>query len=47
MKCMWPTEDDGVLDERLAVRGVEGLRVVDASSMPRVTGAPGNLLGGG
>jgi choline dehydrogenase len=42
-------EDDGVLDERLAVRGVEGLRVVDASSMPRVTGgntnAPAIMIG--
>ncbi|MEA2405783.1 MAG: choline dehydrogenase, partial [Thermoleophilaceae bacterium] len=35
-------EDDGVLDERLAVRGVDGLRVVDASSMPRVTGGNTN-----
>jgi choline dehydrogenase-like flavoprotein len=26
-----------VLDERLAVRGVEGLRVIDASAMPRIT----------
>ncbi len=26
-----------VLDERLRVRGVDGLRVIDASSMPRIT----------
>jgi choline dehydrogenase-like flavoprotein len=26
-----------VLDERLRVRGVGGLRVIDASAMPRIT----------
>src|SRR5947208_208658 len=35
--CRMAGEDDGVLDEELRVRGVEGLRVVDASSMPRIT----------
>jgi choline dehydrogenase-like flavoprotein len=30
-------DDDGVLDAELRVRGVEGLRVADCSSMPRIT----------
>ncbi len=35
--CRMADEDDGVLDAELRVRGIEGLRVIDASSMPRVT----------
>jgi choline dehydrogenase-like flavoprotein len=31
------TEDGGALDPELRVRGVEGLRVADASAMPRIT----------
>ena len=42
-------EGEGVLDARLRVRGVEGLRVVDASAMPKVTHgnthAPTMLIG--
>jgi choline dehydrogenase len=42
-------EDGGVLDEQLRVRGVEGLRVADASSFPRVPGgntnAPAIMVG--
>ena len=35
---MGPDDDPlAVLDERLRVRGVEGLRVIDASAMPRIT----------
>ncbi|MGE4427384.1 MAG: GMC family oxidoreductase [Solirubrobacteraceae bacterium] len=42
-------DDDAVLDERLRVRGVDGLRVADASALPRITHAnthaPATLLG--
>jgi choline dehydrogenase-like flavoprotein len=31
------TDPHAVLDERLRVRGIEGLRVIDASAMPRIT----------
>lgn len=40
--CRMGAEGDGVLDEELRVRGVEGLRVVDTSSMPRIVGANTN-----
>jgi choline dehydrogenase-like flavoprotein len=32
-----PDDPLAVTDERLRVRGVAGLRVVDASAMPRIT----------
>jgi choline dehydrogenase-like flavoprotein len=35
--CRMGRDDEGVLDPDLRVRGVEGLRVADCSSMPRVT----------
>jgi choline dehydrogenase len=42
-------EDDGVLDPELRVRGVDGLRVADCSSMPRITSgntnAPAIMIG--
>ena len=41
---MGPTLEGGsVVDDHLRVHGVEGLRVVDASIMPRITKAPTNL----
>jgi choline dehydrogenase-like flavoprotein len=47
--CRMGAEGDGVLDERLRVRGVEGLRVADASSFPRIPGgntnAPAIMVG--
>jgi choline dehydrogenase len=35
--CRMGAEDDGVLDADLRVRGVDALRVVDASSLPTIT----------
>ena len=47
--CRMGTEDEGVLDPELRVRGVEGLRVADCSSMPRITSgntnAPAIMIG--
>ena len=34
---MGPRRPDAVVDERLRVRGLEGLRIADASVMPRIT----------
>ncbi|GGF11028.1 dehydrogenase [Aliidongia dinghuensis] len=35
-------DDDAVLDGRMRVRGIEGLRVVDGSALPRVVRGPTN-----
>jgi len=47
--CRMGAEGDGVLDEQLRVRGIDGLRVADASSMPRITSgntnAPAIMIG--
>jgi choline dehydrogenase-like flavoprotein len=40
--CRMGRDGESVLDPDLRVRGVEGLRVADASSMPRVTGGNTN-----
>ncbi|MGW7673655.1 GMC oxidoreductase [Streptomyces sp. NPDC054775] len=40
--CAMGSGEDAVVDELLRVRGVEGLRVVDASVMPAVTRANTN-----
>ena len=40
--CRMASDGEGVLDPALRVRGVDGLRVADASSMPVVTGGNTN-----
>jgi choline dehydrogenase len=47
--CAMGTEPEAVCDERLRVRGIEGLRIADASVMPRIVGgntnAPAIMIG--
>jgi choline dehydrogenase len=40
--CRMGSDDRSVLDPQLRVRGVENLRVIDASVMPRITSANTN-----
>ena len=47
--CKMGVDEMAVVDPRLRVRGIEGLRVADASIMPEVTGsntnAPSMMIG--
>lgn len=47
--CRMGTDEQAVLDSQLRVRGIEGLRVADASAMPTLvrgnTNAPSILIG--
>jgi len=40
--CKMGQDDDAVVDEKLHVHGLQGLRIVDASIMPRLVGANTN-----
>jgi choline dehydrogenase len=40
--CSMGNDENAVLDEQLRVRGVERLRVIDASAMPQITSANTN-----